>query len=309
MKSVSLIIIDKISPSQVLEKLQSFDFSQLNVSIILLSHDSNLEGIKGQWQHDEKINYHIFPFPEDEFCFKDLLQFDDSEYVCFYNPSLYYPSDYFQRTINKKLSNQDGRPVNRIGSVLERTIKASQQSKYGLGVLKKDIQRDFSFLKYSYIYLREQLKSANILEKNVDEDLPKEIFLWADKNKVKSEIYHPNYKKIEYFRDLGSYVSEIRKDAPYLRFKENKDASGLPLYILILVWLSLFSAFVFPAGILIFLVVSAVYSLAISLEALAISTLKRQGELFIGLLLFLPFLHHIYLFSYFSNLIAGKKHD
>lgn len=309
MKSICLIIIEDFSPSEILQKLKDFNFSNLQVSILSLSHQKGIEENSGYWQHDEKIHFHIIPFPEDEFYLKDLLQYTESEHICFFNPALNYPADYFQRTINRKESEEDDQPVKRKGGLMERILRATQQSKYGLGVLKKDIQRDFSELKFSTIYQRNAFKSGNILEQSVDDELPQEIDQWAEKTKVKTIIYHPDYKKIEYFQDLDSYVTAIRKEAPHLGFKEKEDANGLPLYLLVLVWLSLVLAFFFPVGILVFLIFLAIYSLVLSLEALAISTLKRQGELFIGLMFFLPFVHHIYLFTYFSSLITGKKSD
>lgn len=309
MKSVCLIIIDRSSPSEILQKLKGFDFSELQITILILSRDKNIEESSGHWQHDEKIHFQIVPFPDDEFNLKDLLQYNKSEKICFFSPSLNYPFDYFQRTINRQPNKEETQAVKRIGTLTERTLKATQQSKFGLGILKKDIKRDFSELKSSAIYQVNDLNSANILELHVDDDLPEEILKWAEKTKIKSISYHPDYKKIEYYRDLDSFISAVRKEAPYLRFREKEEANGLPLYLLIFVWLSLVLAVFFPVGILIFLVFLAIYSLALSLEALAISTLKRQGELFIGLLLFFPFLHHIYLFSYFSSLIVGKKPD
>lgn len=311
MKSISLVIIEETSPSEVLQNLKAFDFSNLNVSIIMLSHDANMEELKGQWQHDEKVHFHIIPFPEDEFFFKDLLPFIKSEQLCFFNPSYKYPTDYFQRTINQQTSDKDDdeQAVIRKGTLMERILRAAQQSKYGLGVLKKDIQRDFSKLKLSNIYQTADIKSGNILEQSLDEEIPQQLLQWADKAQVKSVTYHPDYKKIEYFQDLDSYISVVRQEAPKLKFKEKEDANGLPLYLLVLVWLGLVLAFFSPVGILIFLIFLAIYALVLSLEALAISTLKRQGELFIGLLFFLPLLHHIYLFTYISSLILGKKTD
>lgn len=309
MKTLCLIILEDFSPSEILQKLKDFDFSNLQVSILALSHQKETLESQGHWQNDEKIHFHILPYPDDEFYLKDLLQYSQKELLCFFNPSLDYPTDYFQRTINRTTEDDNDQPVKRRGSLMERILKAAQQSKYGLGVLKKDIQRDYSDLQFSKIYSKSDFKSGNILEQSVDEELPNEVFQWADKYKISATIYHPNYQKIEYYQDLDAYVSGVRKDAPYLKYKEKEDASGLPLYLLIMLWLSLVSAFIFPAGILIFLVFLAIYSLVISLEALAISTLKRQGELFIGLLFFLPFLHHIYLFSYFSSLITAKKSD
>jgi len=307
-KSLSLIINQKVNPSELMQKLKDFDFSNLQISIIILSSETS-EASSGQWQHDEKIHFHIIPFPEDEFHLIDVLETGSEELICFLNPTLDYPADYFQRTINRPDNEEDDQPVKRSGSLTERILKASQQSKYGLGILKKDIRRDFSELKFSKIYFRADFKSGNILELSVDEELPKEIFRWAEKNKIKSIVYHPDYKKIEYFQDFNSYVAAVRKEAPFLKFKENNEASGLPLYLLILVWLALISAFIFPAGVLLFLVFLAIYALTISLEALAISSIKRQGELFVGLLFFFPFLHHVYLFTYFSSLLVGKKSD
>lgn len=308
MKSLSLIISQKVNPSELLQKLKDFDFSNLQISIIILSNEAS-EASSGQWQHDEKIHFHIIPYPEEEFQLKDLLDSASEELICFLNPTLNYPVDYFQIIIKQSDNEEDDQPVKRKGSLMERILKASQQSKYGLGILKKDIRRDFSELKFSKLYYRVDFKSGNILELSVDEELPKEIFRWAEKNKINSIVYHPDYKKIEYFQDINSYITAVRKEAPFLKFKENKEASGLPLYLLILVWLALISALIFPAGVLLFLIFLAIYALTISLEALAISTIKRQGELFMGLLFFFPFLHHIYLFTYFSGLLVGKKSD
>jgi len=307
-KSLSLIISHKLNPSELMQKLKDFDFSNLQISIIILSSETS-EASSGQWQHDEKIHFQVIPYPEEEFNLKDLLQYQKSEYICFFNPDLNYPSDYFQRVLNFQPSEDDDQAVNRKGTLMERILKAAQQSKYGLGVLKKNIHRDFSKLKPSNIYQTADFTSGNILEQNVDEELPHLIFQWAEKTKIHSITYHPDYKKIEYYQDLNSYISGIRKDAPQLKFREKEDTNGLPLYLLILVWLSLVFAFIFPLAVLVFLVFMAIYLLVITLESLAISTIKRQGELFIGLLFFLPFLHHVYLFTYFSSLLVSKKSD
>jgi hypothetical protein len=306
-KSVCLVILEDFNPSEIIQKLRDFDFSNLRVSIFALNHQNEMEEQKGKWEHDERIDYHIFPFPEDEFFFKDLVQHIKGEEICFFNPSYDYPTDYFQRILNKDTEEQDEKPVKRKGSLTKRVLRAAQQSKYGMGVLKKNIKRDFSELQLSNIYSKSTLSSAHILEQSVDEELPEVIYNWAEKNKIERGVYHPNYKKIEYFETVDSYVSGVKKEAPYLKFKEHEDASGLPLYLLIMLWLSFIAAFIFPAGILVFLVFLAIYALVISLEALAISTLKRQGEIFIGLLFFFPFLHHVYLFTYFSSLLWGKK--
>jgi hypothetical protein len=297
-----------MSSLSLLRQLKSLDFSNIQLKIIWVNDKGEISDELNEFVQLQKIDLLQLSMPDEEWHLKDLLQYHQSEYLNFFIPSLDYPQDYFQNTLYKAEDNDDT-PSVRKGSFNERVMRAAQQSKYGLGVLKRDIRRNYSEFDSSKIYLSSAFKSGNILELSVSEELASEVKKWAEKSNPESISYHPNYKKIEYYRNLDEYIDGIRKEAPYLKFREKEDASGLPLYLLLLVWLSLILAFVFPVGILVFLVILAVYALTISLESLAISTIKRQGEIFIGLLIFFPFLHHLYLFNYFSGLVLGKKPD
>lgn len=308
MTTLSLIITKNMSSLSLLRQLKSLDFSNIQLKIIWVNDKGEISDELNEFVQLQKIDLLQLSMPDEEWHLKDLLQYHQSEYLNFFIPSLDYPQDYFQNTLYKAEDNDDT-PSVRKGSFNERVMRAAQQSKYGLGVLKRDIRRNYSEFDSSKIYLSSAFKSGNILELSVSEELASEVKKWAEKSNPESISYHPNYKKIEYYRNLDEYIDGIRKEAPYLKFREKEDASGLPLYLLLLVWLSLILAFVFPVGILVFLVILAVYALTISLESLAISTIKRQGEIFIGLLIFFPFLHHLYLFNYFSGLVLGKKPD
>lgn len=308
MTTLSLIITENTSSTSLLRQLKLLDFSNIQLEIIWVNNKGEISNELNEFVQLKNIELLQLSMPDEEWHLKDLLQYHQSDYLNFFIPSLNYPQDYFQNTLHKVEDDEDT-PSVRKGRFNERVIRAAQQSKYGLGVLKKDIRRNYSEFDTSKIYLSSAFKSGNILELSVSEELTSEVKKWAEKSNPECISYHPNYKKMEYYTNLEQYIVGIRKEAPSLKYREKEDASGLPLYLLLLVWLSLILAFVFPAGILFFLVILAVYVLTISLESLAISTIKRQGEIFIGLLIFFPFLHHLYLFSYFSGLVLGKKTD
>ncbi len=307
MNSLSLIITVDVSPISLLRLLKSLDFTNIQLKIIWTNDHGKTSGELIEFLHMEKIELVQLREPDEEWHLKDLLQHNTSDYLNFFIPSLDYPQDYFQNTIHKAEEDDDDSPSVRKGSFTERVLRAAQQSKYGLGILKKNIRRNYSAFDSSKIYLSSALKSENILALSVSDALASEVKYWADKSNLEPISYHPNYKKIEYYTHLDEYINKLRKEAPSLKFREKEDVNGLPLYLLVLVWLSLILGFIFPASILVFLIFLAFYALVISLESMAISTIKRQGEIFIGLLFFFPFLHHLYLFAYFSGLVLGKN--
>jgi hypothetical protein len=305
-KSISLIITDKTNSKDLLQSINALDLESLEVMLVWFSETTAKDSKLLKWVSDNKVTLKQIPFPDDELHLRDLMEYIRTDFWCFFKVSEDYPVDYFTRIINLNDLENTNQPAVRKGPFLMRMLKAGQQSKYGLGILRKDIQRDFSSLDSFRMYFSEDFKTGSILELSVDEDLAFEVSKQAERKKIKSIKYLPDYKKVVYYEDLESYISAVKKEVNGLSFKKKDNASWLPLYLLILCWLAWLLSFAYPPTSIFFIIVAAIYMLAISLESLAISSIKRQGELFIGLLFFFPFLHHIYLFFCFRILITGK---
>ncbi|OYT15637.1 MAG: hypothetical protein B7C24_12115 [Bacteroidetes bacterium 4572_77] len=63
--------------------------------------------------------------------------------------------------------------------------------------------------------------------------------------------------------------------------------------------MSFVASFIFPQALFFLMVMGALYLLALTLECLAVSTLKKQGDLFLGLMFGFVVLHFNYLWFYF----------
>lgn len=301
--NLKLIITENGTPNELLTQLKSLNWDDIHVEIVWLVEQVKETGVLESYLKEKQFQLHQIAYPEDdELHLLEILKEDISDFVCFFQTSFTYPTDYFTSSFVLEPVEDDGLP-NRSDKYMIRMLRAAQQSKYGLGIVKKDIKRNFEDLNVSVIYKMEDLKSTGIMELAVNEQTPSDILRYARKTKMALRFYQADYKSIEYFRDIHGYLNGIKKDAPTLGFQNKENASGFPVYFLLLIWLSLIFAIFVPVGVLAFLVLIAVYILAIGLEALAISTIKKQGELLLGLVLFFPFVHHVYLFYYFRSFI------
>lgn len=304
MTKIKLIVTENCAPNDLLSQLKSLNWEGIQVEIVWIVEQLKASADLESYVKDNKFLFLMKAYPvDDELHLLEILKEEKNDFVCFFQPSLSYPSDYFSSFFSKKPEEDDGLP-NRSDKYMVRLLRAAQQSKYGLGLVKKDIKRNYDELNHSVIYHIEDLKSAGVQELSLSEQTPSEVFEYAQKTNISLKFYQADFKSIEYYRDIDEYSSGIRKDAPSLGFQNKENATGFPFYFLILIWLSLFLAIFVPVGLLVFLVLTAVYFLAIGLEALAISTIKKQGELLMGLVLFFPVIHHLYLFYYLKGIFV-----
>lgn len=284
-------------------EILSLDFSNLEIQFIILRKDTDF--IDNKKNSSEKIESFILS-PDDELHFSDLLKQVSGDYISFINQKLNYPNDFFQRIFLVHSQDDETSIPNREEPFNIRLLKACQQSKYGLGLVQQDIQRDFENLKKSFPYQISELQSSKFKELDIEETLDYELFKKAQNSSVEQLPYHPNYKDIVYFSTLDDYIKAIKKDAPKFGIKNRSNASGFPIYFLMIVWISFLFMLLIPPTLVFFLMVLAVYILAIGLESLAISTIKKQGELLIGMIFLLPLLHHVYLIHYIKGWFSKK---
>ncbi|MCK5776613.1 MAG: hypothetical protein KAH25_10570, partial [Bacteroidales bacterium] len=180
----------------------------------------------------------------------------------------------------------------------KRLLKAVQQSKYGMGIVKKDIKRDYPEFRLSAAYKISDFTKLNFLELEVSDHFATDLQAQSKKAALETPHYTPDYKKIEYYSDFENYKTAIKNEAPTLSYRDKPNAIGLPLYMLIFIILSLLIAPFYISAIFPLLVMSALYLLALSLESLSVSALKKQGDLFPGLMVLFMFIHFYYLWYY-----------
>lgn len=299
--NLKLIITEDCHPNELLSQLKSLNWEDINMEMVWVVEQVKELGSLESYIEGNHFQLHQMAYPEDdELHLLEILKYEDSDFVCFFQPSLIYPADYFTSSFISKSDEDNGLP-NRTDKYKIRMLRAAQQSKYGLGLVKKDIKRNYEELNVSVIYRMEDLKTTGIMELALNEQTPSDVLQYASKTNLALHYYKADYKSIVYFQDINGYMKGIKEDAPSLGFQKRENASGFPVYFLVLIWLSLISAIFVPVGLLVFLVIMAVYILAIGLESLAISTIKKQGELLLGLVFFFPFIHHVYLFYYFRG--------
>jgi len=235
--------------------------------------------------------------PEDEaLLFKDVMGKIRGEYIIYIFPFQVYPKDFLARVF--RAQEEEKTPIaSERAPYKERLLKAVQQSKYGMGVLKKDIKREYPELRLSEAYQLADFQKLQFLQLQIDENLAKTWQEMAKKKSIETKKYVPDYTAIEYFNQLKEYREAVRKDAQSWAFRNKPNTTGLPFYMLLFMVMSvLISPFIITA-IFPLLVVSILYLLAITLESLAISTIKRQNDLLLGMLVFFPLLHIYYLWS------------
>jgi len=306
MTKLSIIITKDCSSKDILTQLEIFDFKDIHLNLLWLMAEKQSDNLLEAFIQKNGITYTQMTFPIDnDLQMMDLLDFLESSYFMFLDTTKEYPNDYFNRMFENNTEEIDQSGPNRTDKYMIRMLRAAQQSKYGLGIMKKDIQRNFEELRTSAVYDIADIQNNSFLELSLSEHIDQAFYQQAQRLKIEKKYYQPNYQAIEYYQSLEEYIRAIKKEAPLLSFQNKENASGFPIYFLLLIGLSLILALFVPVGIIIFFVLAALYILSIGLESLAISTIKHQGELFMGLLIFFPFLHMIYLLYYFKAFLTN----
>jgi len=303
MTKVSIIISEEVKDiSLLVKKIASINTLSVKVQILLIVHQKlSAEELKLFNQLDH-IETKVIEYPQDEdLLLSDLLKIVTGDELIPFATNMDYPADFLENIFQEETKELKNLNANNRLPYMERLLKAMQQSKYGLGVVKKDIKRAYPEFEASAAYQISLFTKLNILELEVEENLAQSLKKITKRLDIKSKTYSPNYKSIEYFSDTKSYFQAVRKEAPMLSFKNKPNAFGLPLYMMIFILLSLLLSPFFLIAVFPLLIMSALYLLAITLESLAISTIKKQGDLFPGLLVFFPYLHFYYLLSYFRR--------
>lgn len=308
MTQITLIITEKIENySSLGKKLSLLKAPEIDFHVLYISAESNASQKLLELAKQANLVCGEIKYPEDETLqFNDILKEIKTEYLAFFLLNIDYPNDFFLNIFNPD-HNKKINPKLREEPLLVRTLRAVQQSKYGMGVLKRDIKREYPELSACAVYKLEDIKNISLLETEVDENLAKEVDQKSKKLSLKRKGYSPDYSAIEYFTQTEEYLKAIRIESIDLNFRNKENATGLPFYMVVSILISLLMSLFLPKAILPLLVLTALYLLMITLEALAISTIKKQGELFIGLLIFLPFLHVYYLLGYLSQILKSKK--
>ena len=310
MTKLIIIITKDCSSKDILAHLETLNFKDIRLNLLWLNTEKKSDELLEKYIQENEINYTQILYPIDnDLQMMDLKDSLGSSYFMFLDTSKEYPEDYFKRMFENNTEEIEEQGPNRTDKYIIRMLRAAQQSKYGLGIMKKDIQRNYKELNTSVVYNMADIQNNNFLELTLSEHIDQEFYQQAQRLKIEKKYYQPNYQAIEYFQSLEEYIPAIKKEAPLLSFQNKENASGFPIYFLLLIVLSLILALFVPVGIIFFLVLAALYILSIGLEALAISTIKHQGELFMGLLIFFPFLHLIYLLYYFKAFLTntGQK--
>lgn len=306
MTKLSIIITKDCSSKDILAHLETFDFKDIHLNLLWLNTENKSDELLEKFIQEKAIHYTQIAYPIDnDLQMMDLKDSFGNSYFMFLDTTKDYPDDYFKRMFEKNTDEIEEQGPNRTDKYMIRMLRAAQQSKYGLGIMKKDIQRNYEELKTSAVYSMADIQNNSFLELSLSEHIDQEFYQLAQRLKIEKKYYQPDYRAIEYFQSLEEYIRAIKKEAPLLSFQNKENASGFPIYFLLLIGLSLILALFVPVGIIIFFVLAALYILSIGLESLAISTIKHQGELFMGLLIFFPFLHMIYLLYYFKAFLTN----
>ncbi len=298
MTPVTLVLINQhYTKNWLLHSFRAFNDAS---HIISFAEESVNQFIKTNYP---QIHFTQVKPNDEEWIMKDLIGHISTEYFLFVETDLIYPSN-FLKMISKEEPAEESSSGNRSRPFGQRVLRASQQSKYGMGVVKVDIDRDYAKYTKSAAYSKSDVSKTAILDLAVNETTPLELEQLVKKQKLTSLSYTPDYKQIEYFTSLPDYLTGLRKDAGNAGFLRRENASGLPLYLLILTYLSLAIAIFSPSLIFISIIFLGLYFLMISLEALGVSSVKREGELFIGLFFIFPLIHHVYMIFLLPGLFS-----
>jgi len=309
MTKVSILISEELKDiSQLARHLSVINTEGFEVELVLIQQKKLTGDDLELLNRIANFRINELPYPEDEdFLFRDVLKNISGDYLVSYLVDKIYPADFlsnlFQDDKESKEKTASERPPYKM-----RLLKAIQQSKYGMGIVKQDIKRDYPEFKTSSAYKVSDFKKLNFLELDISENFASDLSRLAIKMDLKLNSYTPNYKSIQYFTEFSSYKKAIKNEAPSLSFKNKPNAIGLPIYMIIFILLSLFLSPFMITAVFPLLIMTALYLLALTLESLAISAIKKQGDLFLGLMVLFPLVHFYYLWAYVSQLgRAGNK--
>ena len=300
MIKIALLITETINDFSFLQqKIEALLLEDFQIEVFFVLHQEfNNDAL---FTENRNINYNTILYPEDEdLLFRDILKKMQSDYLIPFSPEIKYPSNFIcQLFFDQKIKEQ---PISsKRAPYTQRLLKAMQQSKYGLGIIKQDIKREYPELSLSGAYKISELTKLSIQELEVDESFAKHLNAMALKSSINPILYLPDYKDIDYYSDQASYFQGVKQQAPSLSYKNKPNAIGLPLYMMIFIIISLLASLIFPPALIFLLVMSALYLLALTLESLAITTIKKQGDLFLGLLFMFMGLHFYYMISYLTQ--------
>ncbi len=300
MIKIALLITETINDFSFIEqKIEALSLQDFQIEVFFVLHQEFNND--APFTKSKNINYNTILYPEDEdLLFRDILQKMQSDYLISFSPEIEYPNNFISQLFFDQKPKEQAISSER-APYTQRLLKAMQQSKYGLGIVKQDIKREYPELSLSGAYKISKLTKLSIQELEVDESFAMHLNALAIKSAIKPILYLPDYKDIEYYLDKASYFQGVKQQAPSLSYKNKPNAIGLPLYMMIFIVISLFAALIFPPALIFLLVMSALYLLALTLESLAITTIKKQGDLFLGLLFMFMGLHFYYMISYLTQ--------
>jgi len=296
MLKISLLITEDIEDVGLLQKqLSGMNTDNFSVQcMIVQQHKLSSEEVEGL-QKQKNIIVNVFEYTaDDDLLFKDIVEQLSGEFFIPFVLNANYPADFLTRIFHKAEDEKHVVTAKR-APYKERLLKAVQQSKYGMGILKKDIQREFPDLEWSVAYKLSDFQKLHFLQLPVDDSFAVRLGQLVRKKNLEYKKYVPDYTAIEYFTEYNAYKEAVKNEAGSWAFRFKPNTTGFPFYMFSFI---IFSAIVAPFAIkAVFplLIISSLYLLAITLEALAISTIKRQNDLLLGMLLFFPSLHFLYL--------------
>jgi len=306
MTKIAVLITQEVTDiSQLARHLSIFNTAEFEVGLVFIQHQLFTKEDLNTLKRNRHYSIKEIPYPADEdLLFRDILKDLEGAFLINIIPAQVYPNDFLTNILEDEATNNDHKPVNRT-PYKKRLLKAAQQSKYGLGIVKKDIKRDYPEFRISAAYKISDFTKLNFLELEVSDHFAADLKAQSQKTDLKSRHYTPNYKEIEYYSDLENYKLAIKKEAPTLSYRDKPNAIGLPLYMLIFIILSLVISPFFIPAVFPLLVMSALYLLALTLESLSVSTLKKQGDLFPGLMVLFMFIHFYYLWYYLFSKVRN----
>ena len=306
MNKISILITESIKDLPRLSRhLRVFNDMDYNIELVLIQNQElQKDDLKMlQSSGDFTIKKMVYPVDED-LLFRDVLEHISGDYLINLIPAQVYPIDFLPNILQEETKDKGNDVLNR-DPYKKRLLKAAQQSKYGLGIVKKDIKRDYPEYRLSAAYKISDFTKLNFLELEVSDHFATDLQAQSKKSGIDTQHYTPNYKEIEYYSNLDDYKTAIKNEAPTLSYRDKPNAIGLPLYMLIFIILSLLIAPFYISAIFPLLVMSALYLLALTLESLSVSTLKKQGDLFPGLMVLFMFIHFYYLWYYLFSKVRN----
>ncbi len=260
----------------------------LRQSVSLMNASESLQFLIIDYGQREStsIDFPVFSVQDHEdVSLTQLLNVIPSERFLFFDLKHNYPADFFERLLNAEEEEETSLQK---GSLWEESLIAAQQSPYGLYNPQSENRKPlvFGFLP-SVLYTKTEVEKLNTNKVNVHSDLAQELYLYAEKNKLKLARYSPKKENIHYKTDLQSFMFALTSQA-------QKQIKIFPvLFTLFFFFFGLGAAFN-QAFFLIFLVGMGAYFFAITLEAFGLSSIKKNGALMPILFLLFPFVHLVY---------------